>query len=78
VTAPSISDLPSASTLLALLASVLLVFVSVGVLYLSAVEWRDRRRRQLGQKPPGQASGSARAPRRAALPMAKAPSAPRS
>lgn len=46
MTALSISELPSGSTLLALLAAVLLVFVSVGVLYLSTVEWRDRRRRQ--------------------------------
>jgi hypothetical protein len=31
--------------LLAILATALLVFVSVGVAYLSTVEWRDRRRR---------------------------------
>jgi len=31
---------------LAILAAVLLVFVSGGVIYLSTVEWRDRRRRQ--------------------------------
>ena len=30
---------------LALMATALLVFVSVGVIYLSTVEWRDRRRR---------------------------------
>jgi hypothetical protein len=30
---------------LAVVATVLLVFVSGGVLYLSAIEWRDRRRR---------------------------------
>ena len=30
---------------LAVVASVLLVFVSGGVVYLSTVEWRDRRRR---------------------------------
>jgi hypothetical protein len=33
-------------TLLAATASVLLVFVSGGVIYLSIIEWRDRRRRQ--------------------------------
>jgi len=32
--------------LLAILAAALLVFVSGGVIYLSTVEWRDRRRRQ--------------------------------
>ncbi len=32
-------------TLLAVMATALLVFVSVGVIYLSMVEWRDRRRR---------------------------------
>jgi hypothetical protein len=32
--------------LLAILAAALLVFVSGGVIYLSSVEWRDRRRRQ--------------------------------
>jgi len=30
---------------LAVVATALLVFVSVGVIYLSTVEWRDRRRR---------------------------------
>jgi len=34
------------NNLLAILAAVLLVFVSGGVIYLSTVEWRDRRRRQ--------------------------------
>ncbi|EAQ74584.1 MULTISPECIES: hypothetical protein [unclassified Synechococcus] len=34
----------SSTNVLALTASVLLVFVTVGVIYLSAVEWRDRRR----------------------------------
>jgi hypothetical protein len=33
------------NTALASLAAVLLVFVSGGVIYLSTVEWRDRRRR---------------------------------
>lgn len=32
-------------TVLAVMATGLLVFVSVGVIYLSTVEWRDRRRR---------------------------------
>ena len=32
--------------MLAGLASALLLFVSVGVIYLSTVEWRDRRRRR--------------------------------
>jgi hypothetical protein len=31
---------------LAIAASALLVFVSAGVIYLSTIEWRDRRRRQ--------------------------------
>ena len=31
---------------LAVTAAVLLVFVSVAVIYLSTIEWRDRRRRQ--------------------------------
>ena len=34
------------NNLLAIAAAALLVFVSGGVLYLSTVEWRDRRRRQ--------------------------------
>ncbi|MEN9387559.1 MAG: hypothetical protein RLZZ255_535 [Cyanobacteriota bacterium] len=34
------------NNVLAILAAVLLVFVSGGVIYLSTVEWRDRRRRQ--------------------------------
>jgi len=32
-------------TVLAVVATALLLFVSVGVVYLSTVEWRDRRRR---------------------------------
>jgi hypothetical protein len=35
--------------LLGITALVLLVFVSVGVIYLSSVEWRDRRRRQAAE-----------------------------
>ena len=34
------------NNLLAIVAAALLVFVSGGVIYLSTVEWRDRRRRQ--------------------------------
>ena len=34
------------NNLLAIAAAGLLVFVSGGVIYLSTVEWRDRRRRQ--------------------------------
>jgi hypothetical protein len=33
------------SQVLSMTAAALLVFVSVGVIYLSTVEWRDRRRR---------------------------------
>jgi hypothetical protein len=41
-----VADLPfSAGQLLSGVAAFLLVFVSLGVLYLSTVEWRDRRRR---------------------------------
>lgn len=42
---PVASSLFSGTQLLAGLAAVLLVFVSGGVIYLSSVEWRDRRRR---------------------------------
>jgi hypothetical protein len=38
--------------LLAATAAALLVFVSIGVVYLSAVEWRDRRRRARAAKAP--------------------------
>ncbi|QNJ03272.1 putative conserved membrane protein [Synechococcus sp. PROS-U-1] len=41
-----LQDAPLLSQTLALTAGVLLVFVSVAVIYLSTVEWRDRRRRQ--------------------------------
>lgn len=34
------------NNVLAIFAAVLLVFVSGGVIYLSTIEWRDRRRRQ--------------------------------
>jgi hypothetical protein len=42
-------DLPlglGVNNILAIVAAALLVFVSGGVIYLSTVEWRDRRRRQ--------------------------------
>lgn len=42
--APALSSL-TLGTVLAVVATALLVFVSVGVIYLSTVEWRDRRRR---------------------------------
>ena len=45
------SELFSANGLLAILATALLVFVSGGVIYLSSIEWRDRRRRQAQKKP---------------------------
>jgi hypothetical protein len=47
VTTFFLSEFPpiTANSLLAVTASALLVFVSGGVIYLSAVEWRDRRRR---------------------------------
>jgi hypothetical protein len=41
----------SANQWLGGLAALLLVFVSGGVIYLSAVEWRDRRRRARAEKP---------------------------
>ncbi len=41
---PLVLTVPT-SELLSGLAAVLLVFVSGGVIYLSSVEWRDRRRR---------------------------------
>lgn len=42
--APALPPL-TLGTVLAVVATALLVFVSVGVIYLSTVEWRDRRRR---------------------------------
>lgn len=40
-------ELPiSLSQLLSVIAVLLLVFVSGGVIYLSTIEWRDRRRRK--------------------------------
>ncbi len=47
MTTPSISELSlSSGTVLAAIASLLLLFVSAGVIYLSAMEWRDRWRRK--------------------------------
>jgi len=43
--APALPPL-TLGTVLAVMATALLVFVSVGVIYLSTVEWRDRRRRR--------------------------------
>lgn len=42
--APALPPL-TLGNVLALMATALLVFVSAGVIYLSTVEWRDRRRR---------------------------------
>ncbi|CAK6699001.1 hypothetical protein VB734_03740 [Synechococcus sp. BA-124 BA4] len=55
-------DFPLSSTnALALTASVLLVFVTGGVIYLSAVEWRDRRRaRRPARSPSGRLSSGRR------------------
>ncbi|MFM9047085.1 MAG: hypothetical protein ACKOOC_06395 [Cyanobium sp.] len=50
MTTLSISEvLPHTSTLLAGLASGLLLFVTLGVAYLSIVDWRDKRRRKAEQ-----------------------------
>jgi hypothetical protein len=47
-----VADLPFSPTqLLGGVAIALLVFVSFGVIYLSAVEWRDRRRRKAAESP---------------------------
>jgi hypothetical protein len=47
----------SLNNILAIAAASLLVFVSGGVIYLSTIEWRDRRRRQ---KPAVGSSGRSR------------------
>ncbi|WP_198949601.1 hypothetical protein [Synechococcus sp. 1G10] len=45
-------DFPLSSTnVLALTATILLVFVTGGVVYLSVVEWRDRRRAKQSPRP---------------------------
>ncbi|MFQ6539859.1 MULTISPECIES: hypothetical protein [Aphanothece] len=68
-------DLPFSSTqLLAGVASVLLLFVSAGVVYLSVVDWRDRRRRRAAEAPGG-GSGKPAARKRSAR-QAGAPSPP--
>ncbi|MCP9800545.1 hypothetical protein [Synechococcus sp. RedBA-s] len=41
----------SSTNVLALTASVLLVFVTGGVIYLSTIEWRDRRRAKRAPRP---------------------------
>jgi hypothetical protein len=41
----------SVNAVLATMAGVLLLFVSGGVIYLSTVEWRDRRRRSRNEQP---------------------------
>jgi hypothetical protein len=43
----------SLNNILAIAAASLLVFVSGGVIYLSTIEWRDRRRRQQPVKSTG-------------------------
>jgi uncharacterized membrane protein len=43
---PSTALALTSSQVLAWIASALLVFVSAGVIYLSVVDWRDRRRRR--------------------------------
>ena len=46
-TTPSATEFVlSTNMVLAVIAACLLVFVSFGVLYLSTVEWRDKRRRR--------------------------------
>jgi len=47
----------SLNNILAIAAATLLVFVSGGVIYLSTIEWRDRRRRQ---QPVSASSGRSR------------------
>ena len=47
----------SLNNILAIAAASLLVFVSGGVIYLSTIEWRDRRRRQ---QPVSPSSGRSR------------------
>jgi uncharacterized membrane protein len=42
---------PTSTQLLSWVAIALLLFVSAGVIYLSAVDWRDRRRRQAANSP---------------------------
>ena len=48
----------SSAQLLSGIAILLLVFVSGGVMYLSTVEWRDRRRRKAAGSPQAKATGA--------------------
>jgi hypothetical protein len=48
------------NNVLAIVAASLLVFVSGGVIYLSTIEWRDRRRRQQPVRIPNKAVAKAR------------------
>lgn len=52
------------NNLLAIVAAALLVFVSGGVIYLSTVEWRDRRRRQQPSQQPSRQPVAATSRRR--------------
>ena len=48
----------SSAQLLSAVAVLLLVFVSGGVIYLSTIEWRDRRRRKAQETPSGRRSSA--------------------
>lgn len=48
------------NNVLAIAAALLLVFVSGGVIYLSTIEWRDRRRRQQPVQPTPQPKAKAK------------------
>lgn len=49
------------NNVLAIAAALLLVFVSGGVIYLSTIEWRDRRRRNQPVQPPAKTRTKAKA-----------------
>ena len=49
------------NNVLAIAAALLLVFVSGGVIYLSTIEWRDRRRRQQPVQPQSKTKTKAKA-----------------
>lgn len=78
MTAASISEPFGSSTLftstsvLAAVAAVLLVFVSGGVIYLSTVEWRDRRRRHAQTKQQGKGVSASGTKKQAPKPASKA------
>jgi hypothetical protein len=57
---PVTASLFSGTQALAVLAALLLVFVSGGVIYLSTVEWRDRRRRATAASRPAVAASPRR------------------